>query len=200
MNFRELKGNKKLIIVIYIALLITVFASSYMVSYVYNTLEVRKTNTSANEESSEKEVSKLNDTASIVLTRVTLNDKISIDYKGSIADLKKNIGNKEMTSEELEEYLQKSGYILTLNNNDELVFEKVEGKLEPNKYYIGSKDGYIAIYKSDENGIVKIEKDEDVTTKKVDDLPERDRETINNFERKFENKEDCEEELTNFIS
>lgn len=200
MNFRELKGNKKLVIVIYVALLITVFASSYMVSYVYNTLEVRKTNTSANEESSEKEVSKLNDTSNVVLTRITLNDKVSIDYTGNIADLKKSIGNKEMTSDELEKHLQKSGYKLTSNNNNELVFEKVEGKLEPNKYYIGSKNGYIAIYKSDENGIVKVEKDEDVTTKKVDDLPERDRQTINNFERKFENKEDCEEELTNFIS
>ena len=74
------------------------------------------------------------------------------------------------------------------------------GILEKNKYYIGEKDGYIAIFKTGEDGRAFIEKPEDVSTKKIEDLPEVDRNKIKNFEKKYDTREECEENITNYIS
>ena len=81
-----------------------------------------------------------------------------------------------------------------------MIFERAVGTLEPNKYYIGDKDGYIAIYKSDVNGIPVIENEDDITQREVSILMEIDQNMIRNYEMVFDTKEECEEALSNFIS
>ena len=82
----------------------------------------------------------------------------------------------------------------------QMIFERAAGTLEPNKYYIGDKDGYIAIYKSDVNGIPVIENEDDITQREVSLLMEIDQNMIRNYEMVFDTKEECEEALSNFIS
>ena len=82
----------------------------------------------------------------------------------------------------------------------EIIFLNDMGILEAGKYYIGEKDGYIAIFKAGEDGRPFIEKPEDVSTKKIEDLPEVDRSKISNFEKKYDTREECEENITNYIS
>ena len=82
----------------------------------------------------------------------------------------------------------------------QMIFERAVGTLEPNKYYIGDKDGYIAIYKSDVNGIPVIENEDDITQREVSLLMEIDQNMIRNYEMVFDTKEECEEALSNFIS
>ena len=68
-----------------------------------------------------------------------------------------------MTESELIKLLEKQGYVLDVNANNEFMFKKDATKtLEANKYYIGDKDGYLAIYKTDKDGNLKIENSADV--------------------------------------
>ena len=90
--------------------------------------------------------------------------------------------------------------LLEVPTSGEIIFLNDMGILEAGKYYIGEKDGYIAIFKAGEDGRPFIEKPEDVSTKKIEDLPEVDRSKISNFEKKYDTREECEENITNYIS
>ena len=78
----------------------------------------------------------------------------------------------------------------------------VSKSIKPNKYYIGEKDGFLAIYKTDNDGTLLIENSEDVysNNKKVDNLRESDKNKIKNFEFEYDTKEDAEEGLSEFLS
>ena len=78
----------------------------------------------------------------------------------------------------------------------------ISKSVKPNKYYIGEKDGFLAIYKTDKDGTLLIENSEDVYSdnKKVDNLREIDKNKIKNFEFEYDSKEDAEESLSEFLS
>lgn len=64
---------------------------------------------------------------------------------------------KIITEEVIKEALKAEGYLL--DNKGERVFsfkKEKEKKENSNKYHIGEKDGYLAIFKSDENGDMHI--------------------------------------------
>ncbi|OPJ59469.1 hypothetical protein [Clostridium chromiireducens] len=122
----------------------------------------------------------------------------------TLAELKKELNiNKNLSAAELSKALKEKGYVLEIQANGEMTYKKDLSKVvKPNKYYIGEKDGYLAIYKTDNDGTLLIEKKEDVYSdnKKVDNLRELDKDKIKNFELEFDTKDDAEESLSEFLS
>ena len=121
-----------------------------------------------------------------------------------MSELKKELNiDKNLTETELSKALKDKGYVLEVESNGEMTYKRDASKaVKPNKYYIGEKDGFLAIYKTDDNGTLSIENSEDVYTnsKKVDKLSEIDKEKIKNFELEYNSKDDAEESLSEFLS
>ena len=136
----------------------------------------------------------------VIFTRRTLDDHVVVDYKTTIGEMVKNDEIKGENMDELISAVEKDGYELVSSTSGEIIFLNDMGILEAGKYYIGEKDGYIAMFKAGEDGRPFIEKPEDVSTKKIEDLPEVDRSKISNFEKKYDTREECEENITNYIS
>ncbi len=122
----------------------------------------------------------------------------------TIAELKKQLNiDGNLTKVELSKALSEKGYVLELNADGEMTYKKDSSKaVKPNKYYIGEKDGFLAIYKTDKDGILLIENNEDVysNNKKVDNLREIDKNKIRNFEFEYDSKDEAEENLSEFLS
>lgn len=141
-----------------------------------------------------------------------LNDSVKIslfagekkEKESTIADLKKELNlDENLTEKELASILKEKGYLIDIASSGQIVFKRELSKsLEGNKYYIGEKDGFLAIYKTDDKGTPMIENNEDVYSeyKTVESLKEGDKSKIRNFEFKFNSKEDAEESLSEFLS
>lgn len=190
--------KKKILISTTIALAI-IFSLTYYLCDIYitntNTIsDVKNDATQANTSKSE-----LDD--SIKVSLFSGNKK---ENEFTIADLKKELNIEgELTESKLAEVLKDKGYTLDVAANGEVVFKRDPLKaLEPNKYYIGEKNGFLAIYKTDDNGTPSIENDDDVFSdnKTVDSLRDGDKNKIKNFEFKYESKEEAEENISEFLS
>ena len=111
---------------------------------------------------------------------------------------------KDLEESELVKLMESKGYKFDCFENDKFMFTKNEdGQIEKDRYYIGEKDGYIAIYKSDEKGQLFIEDEEsDVYSqfRALKTLRNDDREKIKNLEFSYDNKEEAEEGVSEFIS
>ncbi|EKQ56996.1 MULTISPECIES: hypothetical protein [unclassified Clostridium] len=122
----------------------------------------------------------------------------------TLAELKKELNiDKNLSVADLSKALKDKGYVLEISSNGEMTYKKDLSKvIKPNKYYIGEKDGYLAIYKTDSNGTLLIENSNDVYSdnKKVDNLSALDKDKIKNFELEFDSKDDAEESLSEFLS
>ncbi len=72
----------------------------------------------------------------------------------TLEDFKKEYRiDKTLTEENVKEILGKEGYEIDKKTDEVFTFKRtVEKKKEANKYFIGEHNGYLAIYKSDENG------------------------------------------------
>lgn len=197
MNFNNIKNNDKIKNLIFILLGIFIFASSYMITYFYNSRKIQQTNMKVTEKKGELVLAENMD---VIFTRRTLDDHVVVDYKTTIGEMVKNDEIKGENMDELISAVEKDGYELVSSTSGEIIFLNDMGILEAGKYYIGEKDGYIAIFKAGEDGRAFIEKPEDVSTKKIEDLPEVDRSKISNFEKKYDTREECEENITNYIS
>ena len=167
-----------------------------MLTYFYNNNKIQQTNSKV----IEKKENPIGENLNVVFTRRTLDDHVVVDYRTTFLEMAKNENLEGKTIEEFISSVEKEGYELVSSNEEEIVFLTDMGILEKNKYYIGEKDGYIAIFKTGEDGRAFIEKPEDVSTKKIEDLPEVDRNKIKNFEKKYDTREECEENITNYIS
>ncbi len=168
-----------------------------MVSYFYNKEKISETNAVIE---NEKSSLILKDNYKIVLTKRTVSDEIIVESNIEVKEIKKELNIKEINVEQVVDLYKGKGYSVASTDDYQMVFERAVGTLEPNKYYIGDKDGYIAIYKSDINGIPVIESEDDITEREVGLLMEIDQNMIRNYEMVFDTKEECEEALSNFIS
>ena len=112
-----------------------------------------------------------------------------------------NVIDGKVTLIGLENYFSKDKYKIYSNSSNELVFIK-DSKFEPNKYYLGStEDGFVAIFKCNNEGILFIEdSSNDKSEKKVMSLPQNDIEFLNNFQYKYETKEGAQDELVAICS
>lgn len=197
MNFDSVKNNKNIKTIAFILLGILVFSLGYFLSYNYNLKKVQE----ANSRVVKKETKgKYSSDIDVLFTRRTLDDILVVDYKTTVGEITKKEEVTDVEVEKMVEEISLEGYELVSSENGEMVFLNDMNILEAGKYYIGEKDGYIAMFKADENGAPTIEKPEDVSTKRIDDLPEVDREKISSFEKKYDTREECEEHMTNYIS
>ena len=193
----KFKFSKKNIALLSIALGALFFAGSYTVSYFYNREKIHEANA---EIENEKQSIVLKDSYKIVLTKRTVDDDIIVENNLDVKTIKKELDVRELNVEHVVELYKQKGYSVSSTDDYQMIFERAVGTLEPNKYYIGDKDGYIAIYKSDVNGIPVIENEDDITQREVSLLMEIDQNMIRNYEMVFDTKEECEEALSNFIS
>ncbi|MGG7184835.1 hypothetical protein ACQPUS_03055 [Clostridium butyricum] len=189
--------NKKRIFVVMTVLLAIIFSLTYYFcdKYITKPIVEKENATVVNNDSS-------NDLSDE--TKVCLYSGDVKEDELSLGDLKKqlNIGD-DLTETELSKALKDKGYVLVLTSEKELTFKRDPSQtVKPNKYYIGEKDGYLAIYKTDENGTLLIENSDDVYNdrKTIDSLTPADITKIKNFKYEYDTKEEAEENLSEFLS
>ncbi|MDU4750474.1 MAG: hypothetical protein E6X86_05555 [Clostridium butyricum] len=189
--------NKKRMFVVMTVLLAIIFSLTYYFcdKYITKPIVEKENATVVNNDSS-------NDLSDE--TKVCLYSGDVKEGELSLGDLKKqlNIGD-DLTETELSKALKDKGYVLVLTSEKELTFKRDPSQtVKPNKYYIGEKDGYLAIYKTDENGTLLIENSDDVYNdrKTIDSLTPADITKIKNFKYEYDTKEEAEENLSEFLS
>ena len=189
--------NKKRMFVVMTVLLAIIFSLTYYFcdKYITKPIVEKENATVVNNDSS-------NDLSDE--TKVCLYSGDVKEDELSLGDLKKqlNIGD-DLTETELSKALKDKGYVLVLTSEKELTFKRDPSQtVKPNKYYIGEKDGYLAIYKTDENGTLLIENSDDVYNdrKTIDSLTPADITKIKNFKYEYDTKEEVEENLSEFLS
>lgn len=189
--------NKKKLFISMIIILALIFSITYYLSDKYITNKNAEKNTTTAVEINED--SDLNDNTKIYLYAGEKKEK-----EATLAELKKELNiDGNLTQAELSKALKDKGYVLEIESNGEMTYKRdVSKSVNPNKYYIGDKDGFLAIFKTDNNGTLSIENSEDVysNSKKVDNLREIDKNKIKNFELEYNSKEDAEESLSEFLS
>ena len=189
--------NKKRLFISMTIILALIFSITYYLSGKYITNKNARNNTAR--VSGINKSSGLSDNTKIYLFAGEKKEKES-----TIADLKKELNiDGNLTQSELSKLLKDKGYVLELESSGQMTYKRdISKSVKPNKYYIGEKDGFLAIYKTDNDGILLIENSQDVysNNKKVNNLRESDKNKIRNFEFEYNSKEDAEENLSEFLS
>lgn len=124
---------------------------------------------------------------------VSKNSKIifKTNYKksgGTIINKEQEPGNLVgKTKNELEQTFSSDGYKVSSMSEKEVVLVREFDKYEPNKYVLGIKDGYIAIFKTDKEGNMFIQDERrDITDIKTDKLKDEDIKLLTNGDKYFE--------------
>ncbi|MGN2368859.1 hypothetical protein ACTFJW_02220 [Clostridium cagae] len=193
-----MKYNKKKLSVICILMLAIIFSLTYyLVDKSVNNKNLLQT--SQEKVNTDVEINKLEDSVKVVLFA---GDKKESDM--TVAQIKQQLNiDGDLTKEELIKILKNSGYALDLTSNSQIMFKRdTSNALEPNKYYIGEKDGYLAIYQTDEKGNASIKNSEDVflDNKPIENLRDVDKSKIKNFELEYNTKDEAEESVSELIS
>lgn len=142
----------------------------------------------------------LNDDMMVVL----MNEGV-VEKEQSILEFKKeNSIVSDINQQFVVNFYEANGYNLESLEDDKVVFikEGTTSVLQPNKYYLGEKDGYFAIYKTDDSGNLTIEESEDIysNNRPISFLQGDDLDAIKNFKYSYDTKEEAIEKLSAFIS
>ncbi|MDV4150476.1 hypothetical protein R0131_06480 [Clostridium sp. AL.422] len=193
------KKQKSAILVSIVTLLAISFCASYFITN-YLTNPNRK-NEDINTQNVIVDNNYLNDNIF-----VTLKTNDTVDMVDNLLNVKKKLNLKDkLTEEELSEELSKEGYVLSEKNEQKLTYTRDEevsnDKFQANKYYLGEEDGYISIFKTDENGnIIESEKKVYTDSKPIANLPETDQNYIKEHKFFFDAKDDALQKLSEMIS
>ena len=193
MKYSNLKFKTTSILISTTFLLAILFCSTYFL-----TLNLFKNNTTENQ-SVFSNNDYLSDDIFIALKTNNLTDILE---KLSNLKLKFNLSNN-LTEEDLIKALSKKGYILSNKTNEKLTFTRtdIKNEFKANMYYIGEENGYICLFKTDENGnIMNSEKTVYNTSKPISMLPEVDQEYIKNNNLFFEDRTKALEQISEIIS
>ena len=181
--------NKKLAItsgIIVTALVISFFGSYFITN--------RLTNPKYVSDTTEKEKTVYNNTKALDddMIVVLMNQGV-VEKEQSISEFKKeNSISSEINQQFIVNFFEANGYNLEELQDERVVFSKdgTTNVLQPNKYYIGEKDGYFAIYKTDNEGNLTIENENDVyrNSRSID------------FLQGYDTKDEAIEKLTAYIS
>ncbi len=200
MEFKKLIRDNKFKPVLAIILAVIVFSGVYLGSYYYNLGKIAKVNANV-EQTNTENTNVLKDDIVIMFMKKNQQNIEEIYYQVTVSELKERLKLDKVSEKELETMLKEKGYSKVKSEDNKIIFTKEEGTgLTPNKYYLGDKDGNIAIFKTDENGKAFIEKPSDVSVKKLYSLPKMDSDIIKSFGRQFDTREECEEELSAYVS
>lgn len=200
MEFKKLIRDNKFKPVLAIILAVIVFSGVYLGSYYYNLGKIAKVNANV-EQTNTENTNVLKDDIVIMFMKKNQQNIEEIYYQVTVSELKERLKLDKVSEKELETMLKEKGYSKVKSEDNKIIFTKEEGTgLTPNKYYLGDKDGNIAIFKTDENGKAFIEKPSDISVKKLYSLPKMDSDIIKSFGRQFDTREECEEELSAYVS
>ncbi|WP_142412945.1 hypothetical protein [Hathewaya massiliensis] len=196
--------NKKLLI-----LMPLFFMAMFLVTYGIVTIKNnknQKVSTNKNEELREvkEKIGIDNSSNSIkiiyesVYSKPEGSNNIAVDeYIEKFSKDKEVIG--DMTKEQVVAAFKKDDYSLKDIKKNQIIFSRSldKYKYSPNKYVIGIKDGYVAIFKVNKDGNLAIESPQDITDINIKDLPEGDVELLNKGDKiyEFNSKEEAIEGL-----
>ena len=153
--------NKKLSIIsaiIVFALVVSFFGSYFITNRLTNPKYAK--NTTEEDKTVYNNTKALDDDMILVL----MNEGI-VEKEQSILEFKKeNFISSDISQQFIVNFFEANGYNLEELQDEKAVFSKIGtiNVLQPNKYYIGEKDGYFAIYKTDSEGNLTIENEDDV--------------------------------------
>lgn len=128
-----------------------------------------------------------------------------LEREESVAEFKSNNGITTDISEQfIISFYSTEGYEISVLDSSSMVFAKLNGTitLEPNKYYIGEKDGYLAIYKTDQNGNAFIEEEQDVfkNSMPIKSIHPSVQEEIKGFKHVYNTKEEAKIGISEYAS
>ena len=200
-NNVEKKEKKKSIrnkVTLFIVLLIVCFFSSYFIVDRLTNSKNKDVNDNQSKTIVYNNTNSLSDDMKIILKV----DGI-VETSETLKEFKLDNNIDNVNEQFLVDYYASKGYSVESLSEKKVVLNKDEEViLEPNKYYLGEKDGYFAIYKSDENGKVFIEDESDVyrSSKMVNTIPKDDQEAIKSFKFGYDTKDEAKEILSGYIS
>lgn len=130
---------------------------------------------------------------------VTLKTKEKLDSEKKLSELKVELQlTGSVTKESLEKALLSKGYKIYEIAEEKLVFKRQsEHVLIPNKFYLGEKDGKLAVFKTNEDGEAK---DIYVDKAPINILPEGTQQSLKNFEKYYDTEEEAHMKLTAYTS
>lgn len=129
--------------------------------------------------------------------------KVEYSKSGDI-QVEKEESAKKLTGDtksEVKKLYEKSGYKVDSFSPLEIVLVKKLNKYSPNKYVLGIKNGFIAIYKTNKNGDMFIEDStRDITDIKTSKLKKKDIELLTKGDKYFQcdTREDAESRLEDY--
>lgn len=175
MEIKFFKNKKnRMTIIISLCVLALFFTSVYCVTYVYN--------------KNKKNVNFVNKNTHEIVLKNNTRELIIVDTDSNGDFFEKSKMKMELSdiNKIFTEMYPLGGYEIVDFNDKSIILKELDQKrFEPNMYYIGEKDGYITVFKSDENGKLFVEDEtSDISSKKVELLPTTDRELVLNYELK----------------
>ena len=201
-NNVEKKEKKKSIrnkVTLFIVLLIVCFFSTYFIVDRLTNSKYKDVSDNQSKTAVYNNTNLLSDDMKIIL-------KVDgvVEKSETLKDFKLDNEIDSVNEQFLVDYYASKGYSVESLSEKKVVLNKDEEEVtvEPNKYYLGEKDGYFAIYKSDENGKVFIEDESDVyrSSKMVNTIPKDDQEAIKSFKFGYDTKDEAKEILSGYIS
>lgn len=117
----------------------------------------------------------------------------------------KEVSGKQYSGEnrkELEKSFEKDGYVVEKMTSSEVSMKRAVNRYAPNKYIVGIKDGYIAIFKTDKEGNEFIEdSSNDITKIRTANLKQGDIDLLQNGSKDFEfnTKDEAFSKLEDYI-
>lgn len=132
-------------------------------------------------------------------TIVTLKTKEKLDSEKKLLELKVELQlTGSVTKESLEKALASKGYKIDKIEEEKLVFKRQsEHVLIPNKFYLGEKDGKLAVFKTNEDGEPM---DIYIDKAPINILPEGTQQSLKNFEKYYDTEEEAHMKLTAYTS
>lgn len=190
-----MRVNKKKFITISAFLIVGLFFSTYyIVNKKIEQRDLKYLNTLVEETNARKANEILKNDLKVVFYTENTKDKVTT-IKALIDEYK--IDKNNVTENELAKAVSKDGYKLSSRSNEGIIFRRdSKDSLEKNTYYIGEKDGYLAIYKTDDNGNLNIHKvySDDIS---IDNFMEVDANKIKNYKYfNSKNLNEVEEKIT----
>lgn len=189
----EIKNKRR----IYVILVIMISAIIFSLSY-YMALAKIKSNNRENRDD-KIQVNNIGEEIDKIAVQGSGDEKIypdtsiefKIRYKKSgdtiLEKVEKGRNVSEKTRNTLEERYKKEDYKLEEASSSKIILVKEFDKYLPNKYVLGIKGQYLAIYRTDSNGDMYIENEQtDITEKRIDHLKEQDINLLTNGSRYFQ--------------
>ena len=199
-NNEDKKENKKRIrnrVNLFIVLLIVCFFSTYFIVDRLTNSKYKDVSDNQSKTAVYNNTNLLSDDMKIILKV-----DVIVETSETLKEFKLDNNIDNVNEQFLIDYYASKGYSVESLSEKKVVLNKDEEViLEPNKYYLGEKDGYFAIYKSDENGKVFIEDESDVyrSSKMVNTIPKDDQEAIKSFKFGYDTKDEAKEILSGYI-